>query len=143
MANSSDRGIALTLLLTPRETLLVDALAERVVKLLRAEQTHDGLVDATTAARALGISRDCVYRHAAELGGRRIGDGPRGRLRFDLDRALAAWTARSTSKESHARQTPVAAAESQRRSRRPLGSNAELLPIRGSVSGSDARQERS
>ena len=40
----------------------------------------------------LELSRDWVYAHAEELGEQRIGDGPRGRLRVDLDRALTAWT---------------------------------------------------
>jgi hypothetical protein len=48
-------------------------------------------VDAQTVAEHLGISRDTVYSHATELGGRRVGDGPRPRLRFDLVAACAAW----------------------------------------------------
>jgi len=48
------------------------------------------LVDAATLARELGVSRDYVYDHRDELGGRRIGDGERPRLRFDLGEALAA-----------------------------------------------------
>jgi hypothetical protein len=57
-----------------------------------ARPARGRLVDAAVVADALGISRDCVYAHAAELGGKRIGEGPRGRLRFDLDQALAALT---------------------------------------------------
>jgi hypothetical protein len=97
------------------------------------------LVDARTVADALGCSRDCVYAHAAELGGKRIGDGPRGRLRFDLDHALSAWSACSTSKESQAPQTPVAAGGSSHRRRNRLGSSPELLPIGGATDGNRKR----
>jgi hypothetical protein len=129
--------------LTPRELLLAAAIAERVAELLPGEQPRTQLVDAATLAQALGVSRDCVYAHAVELGGQRIGVGPRGRLRFDLDRALAAWTSRSISKESQAPQTPAAAGSSPRRRRQRLGSSPELLPIRGSAGTSDAGRERS
>jgi hypothetical protein len=46
-------------------------------------------VDAATLARALGVDRSFVYRHAAELGAVRIG-GPQGRLRFDPQAARSA-----------------------------------------------------
>jgi hypothetical protein len=129
--------------LTPRELLLADTIAERVTERLIAAPQRVRLVDAAALAQTLGISRDCVYSHAAELGGKRIGDGPRGRLRFDLDRALSAWSACSTSKESQAPQTPVAAGGSSRRRRQRLGSSLELLPIRGVGVTADTDQERS
>lgn len=129
--------------LTSRELLLASAIAERVAELLRGEQPRTQLVDAATLARVLGVSRDCVYAHTVELGGQRIGAGPRGRLRFDLDRALAAWTSRSVSRESQTTETPVAAGASSRRSRQRMGSSPELLPIRGSATASDASRERS
>jgi hypothetical protein len=117
--------------LTAREQLLVEAIADRVADLLRTAERRSQLVDAATVARMLGVTRDCVYAHASELGARRIGDGTRGRLRFDLDGAVSAWTARSTSKESQATQTPAAADTSSRRRDRRLGSGTGLLPIRG------------
>jgi hypothetical protein len=119
-------------MLTPHEALLADAIAERVADLLHDESPRARLVDAATLADALGVSRDCVYAHAAELGGERIGSGPRGRLRFDLDRALVAWTSRSTSKESQQPKTPTTKGNPPRRRRQGMGSSAELLPIRGS-----------
>lgn len=129
--------------LTPRELLLVDAIAERVGEMLHDEAPHGRLVDAATVARALGVSRDCVYAHAAELGGERIGDGPRGRLRFDLDYALAAWTSRSESGRSRQGKAP-AQRQISRRARSPrMGSGVELLPIRGSAGTADASRERS
>jgi hypothetical protein len=52
----------------------------------RCPQTAStGLVDAATLAELLGVERNWVYAHAKQLGGIRLG-GPRGRLRFDLQR---------------------------------------------------------
>jgi hypothetical protein len=132
--------LALVIDLTPGQ---LDAIAERVVERLRPVPTRGALVDAATVARALGVSRDCVYAHAAELGGKRIGSGPRGRLRFDLDYALAAWISRSESGRSRQSKAP-AQRQISRRVRSPrMGSGAELLPIRGSAGTSDAGRERS
>ena len=82
-----------------------DDLAERIATRLLASNAlsprqRPHLVDAYELAARLNVSRDTIYQHAKELGGQRIGDGPRGRLRFDLDRAFEAWTSRSNSKES-------------------------------------------
>ncbi len=85
------------------------------------------IVDAMTLAATLGVSRDCIYDHAAQLGGRRLGDGPRGRLRFNLDEALAAWTTHTVGSKQPAE--PVAAVEHRARRRRPLASDG-LLPIK-------------
>jgi hypothetical protein len=130
-------------LLTPRERLLVDAIAERVTDVLRSGAVRVRLVDAATLADALGVSRDCVYTHASELGGERIGNGPRGRLRFDLDRALATWTSRSESGRSRQGKAPAQGRISRRVRSPRLGSEAELLPIRDSAGTSDAGRERS
>jgi hypothetical protein len=129
--------------LTPHERLLVDAITERIAELLHPQPTHPRLVDATTVAAALGVSRDCVYAHAAELGGERIGSGPRGRLRFDLDQALAAWTACSHSKESHTPKPPAPTGGPVRRHRQRMGSGPELLPIRGATTTLDGPEARS
>jgi hypothetical protein len=141
-ANTRGYGTAASAL-TSRELLLADAIAERVSELLRIEPTHRQLVDAVTVAAALGVSRDCVYAHAAELGGERIGNGPRGRLRFDLDRALAAWTSRCHSKESHTSEPSTPARLPGGRPRQRMGSSAGLLPIKGSAIPADAHPERS
>jgi hypothetical protein len=124
-------GGAVVPTLTPRELLLVEATAERVVELLRGAPARSGLVDAAAVADALGVSREMVYAYPAELGGKRIGAGPRGRLRFDLDQALAAWTSRSPSKESQDRESPAPARSSAHRRRGRLGSDTPLLPIKG------------
>lgn len=99
----------------------LDALADLVTERLRAraKPAQAGLVDAQTVADALGISRDTVYDHAAELGGRRIGDGERPRWRFDLDAALAAWQPST----EPTRTTP--------RRRRSSNGRTNLLPVHG------------
>ncbi len=131
-----------TTVLTQRELLLANAIAERVAELLPAQPARGGLVDAATLADVLGVSRDCVYAHAPELGGERIGSGSRGRLRFDLDRALATWTSRSESGRSREGKS-AAQRRISRRARSPrMGSGVELLPIRGSATVLNAGPER-
>jgi hypothetical protein len=49
-----------------------------------------GLVDARALALELGVARDWVYANAGRLGGVRLGEGPRARLRFDVERAREA-----------------------------------------------------
>lgn len=103
----------------------LDELAERIAdRLIGPATRRPQLVDAQTLAAMLGTSRDCVYRHAPELGGQRIGSGERGRLRFDPMVALERWTARP------ADSTPAQTATPRRR--RPRNTNGvPLLPIRG------------
>lgn len=62
----------------------IQAIAAAVAEALQAV-TPRRLVDAETAAKALGISKAAVWRNASQLGGVKIGDGPRPRWRFDLD----------------------------------------------------------
>lgn len=98
----------------------LDALAERVAAILRAEPAPTaGLVDAQTVADALGVSRDTIYARAEQLGGRRIGNGERPRWRFNLADALAAWQPSADS--------PPIRAPRRRRSANGRG----LLPIHG------------
>lgn len=62
----------------------VEAIARRVAALLQSQDVSaTGLVDAAEIARQFGVSRDYVYDNAERLGAVRLGDGPRGRLRFD------------------------------------------------------------
>jgi hypothetical protein len=90
--------------LTPRELLLVDAIAERVAELLRDDDAPAAhrLVSAAEIARELNVGRQWVYEHAEQLGARRLGDGPRGRLRFALE-AVRAASVCLISKRSHDR----------------------------------------
>jgi hypothetical protein len=70
----------------------VEAIARRVAELLGTGPQPVRYVDAAQFAQALGVERAWVYAHAAQLGALRLG-GPRGRLRFDLERVRAALAA--------------------------------------------------
>ena len=76
----------------------IEQIARQVADLIAATQAPaSGLfVDASELARLLGVERDWVYAHANALGAIRLG-GPRGRLRFDLQRVQDAWPAPTTS----------------------------------------------
>jgi hypothetical protein len=52
----------------------------RLAELLR--ERDDGVLDAAEVARWAGRSREWVYRHKAELGGVKLGNGPRPRWGF-------------------------------------------------------------
>jgi hypothetical protein len=93
--------------------------AELAAAKLAAGNTRGGLVDAATLAHELGVSRDTVYAHADELGGRRVGDGDRPRLRFNLADALAAW-------QPSTAETPTRTAPRRRRS---SNGRSNLLPV--------------
>jgi hypothetical protein len=88
------------------------------------------LVDVAKVAEHLGVSKDWVYSHADEIGARRLGSGPKARLRFilaEVDERLTACTASrgSLAPESGPLRRPLA------RRCKPVGRNAELLPVRG------------
>lgn len=58
---------------------------------LHAGRTRAALpryVSAAELADVFGVDRAWCYRHAAQLGACQLGDGKRGRLRFDLEVAL-------------------------------------------------------
>jgi hypothetical protein len=134
----------------PSSSAAVDALALRVAELLaprlerrlvelliepQSKPTASGPVDATALAAELGVSRAFVYDHADELGAIRLGSGPKGRLRFDLETAREA-TGRYGSSQSQA-ENPNAGGRSSarrapRRRRSPNGSPApgSILAVR-------------
>ncbi len=70
----------------------VEAIAQRVAE-LTAPQRIARLVDAAELAVELRVSTTYVYRNATRLGARRLGAGPKARLRFDLERARTALIA--------------------------------------------------
>jgi hypothetical protein len=92
--------------------------------------TTDRLVDAAAVADYLGVERGWVYAHAAELGARRLGSGPKARLRFSLSGVDERLSACSVSRES-ADADPAPAAVSRPRRRRRTGTSVQLLPIKG------------
>jgi hypothetical protein len=111
---------------------LADLVAHRVVELLieRGHAPASRLVDATELARLLGISRSTVYDNAAMLGGLEVGNGGRRpRLRFDPEKARAAWTAcRSVAPLAEA---PAPATARRRPKRDRTTSDVKLLPVKG------------
>lgn len=109
--------------LTDRDHTVVEAIAVRVVELLADTRAPGRLVDAAELARLLGVSRATIYDHSERLGAIRLGDGDRPRLRFDVERAIAAWQTRDPDPEP----------EPQPRAPRPRAprDTTALLPIRG------------
>jgi hypothetical protein len=97
----------------------LDALADLVAEKLR-DRPPGRLVDAQTVADALGVSRDLVYARANELGGVKVGDGPKPRWRFPLDVALAAW---------QPPQQPAAPTRATPRRRLSSNGRSNLLPV--------------
>lgn len=62
---------------------LADALADRLAQALGERKLAADVVDAATLAARLGVSAQWVRDHAGELGGWRMGDGPKAPYRFD------------------------------------------------------------
>jgi hypothetical protein len=93
-------------------------------------RTREGLVDVKATADYLGVDASFVYEHADQLGARRLGSGPKARLRFNLaevdERLNVCSSGRRSSEADSASQ-----AVSRPRRRRTLGSDVPLLPIRG------------
>ncbi len=88
------------------------------------------LVDAAELAEALGTSRTWVYAHRAELPHVRLGTGPRARLRFDLERVLAAVTADVPATRPDTTCTPVHV-DKRRPRQSTTTAGAPLLPVKG------------
>lgn len=101
----------------------VEAIAQRVADLL-AEHAREPfrLLDTQAVARMLAVSEEWVREHAAELGAIRVGDSPRGPLRFDVDRVRAALAQRRLQRTDRA--------PAKRRGRRTsTASGVKLLPL--------------
>lgn len=95
----------------------IEAIVQRLTEVLSPmlpTRGPQGLVDARALAEHLGLSRDWVYRHQRELGGQRIGTGPKAPLRFHLPTAEAGLN----------RNSPAP------RRRPPRPSSVPLLPVR-------------
>jgi hypothetical protein len=88
-------------------------------------------VTAAVVAKHLGVDVSYVYQHAGELGARRLGKGPKARLRFRLDlvdSALISATRGANSASQPLRANP--------RRRRTPNRSTSLLPIRAPRSSS-------
>jgi hypothetical protein len=75
----------------------IEQIARQVADLIAATDRGPSgqFVDAAELAVLLGVERDWVYAHAHALGAIRLG-GPRGRLRFDLQRVQDSWSPTTT-----------------------------------------------
>lgn len=109
---------------------LADALAPRLADALAQTPPAQAprLAGAAEVAMRFGVSRDFVYANADRIGVVRIGEGPRPRLRFDLDAVAEQLSACSTSKGSRERD-PAPRAKPKRPGARSGRKSARLLPI--------------
>lgn len=106
----------------------IDAVAEHLAELAASTPRPTvGLIDARELAERLGVARDWVYANADRLGGVRLGDGPRARLRFDIDRAREALAARGGDAQPVQTATPL-----RRRPRRKAVAGVTLIQGRSS-----------
>ena len=120
----------------PNDAVLVSILDElrelrAAVEASLAQPQPSCLVDAGTVATALGVSRAWVYEHADELGGMRLGDGAKPRLRFDVEVArerMACSTGKRSQSDSPNDGGHSAAVSPRRPARLPIG-----LPKPGSI----------
>jgi hypothetical protein len=102
----------------------IEAVAEHLAELAASTPPPTvGLIDARELAEQLGVARDWVYANAERLGGVRLGDGPRGRLRFDVERAREALVA-STGGDQ-----PMHNGASRRRRGRPRRKAVTAVPL--------------
>lgn len=90
------------------------------------------LVDVVAVAEYLAVTPDWVYAHADDLGARRLGNGPKARLRFSLEEVDERLRTCSIGRGSQSSEKRTVEPIRRRRRARPLGTNLELLPIRGS-----------
>ena len=79
----------------------------------------------------LGVKVAYVYAHAAKLGARRLGDGPRARLHFDLAKVDRAVASCSEGRESGKGATHAAKPDRRRARAARAGTSARVLPVRG------------
>ena len=107
----------------------IEQIARQVADLIAAKHARPAgrFVDAAELAQLLGVERDWVYAHANALGAIRLG-GPRGRLRFDLQRVHDAWPAPT---ETGARR----AAGGGRRKRSRASRAVQLIPYESDQPG--------
>lgn len=98
---------------------LTDEQVEEARRQLGVDRPSGGLVDLATAAEVLGCSRDFLYDHAPEYGGRKVG----ARWKFDRRRLERAG--------DNERPSTAAAEETHKPRRRRRKKGARLLEVRG------------
>lgn len=113
-----------------RGDALVEAIASRVAAMLAERERPGRWLDPEGVAAVLNVERSFVYEHAVRLGGRRLGDGPRARLRFRLEDVEAAFPC-SPRRGSEVAESGTVEREPPRRRKPRAGTGAPLVPIRG------------
>jgi hypothetical protein len=109
----------------------VMALAAEIADRLETRRVEpEPWVAAGVVAAHLSTTTDYIYKHAAELGGVKLGEGSKGRLRFKLSTVDAALSRLGGGGSAEAPER-TAKRKPPRRRRRPLGTTGDLLPIRG------------
>lgn len=88
------------------------------------------LLDAKQVGECFGLTAEWVRDHADDLDAIRIGDGPRPRLRFDVEKVAAALNARTASETSDKGRTPTVPASTGVATRRRSGTALDTLPVR-------------
>jgi hypothetical protein len=111
----------------------IEAIARAVAEILRQDgpPATGELLTAADVAQRFGVTRQWAYQHAGQLGALRLGDGPKARLRFDPAKVTAALDACSLSRQPQEPQTRSVKPNRRPRARRSIGTEVELLPIRG------------
>jgi hypothetical protein len=104
----------------------VEAIARRVAELLGQVP---GPVDAHSVAAELQVERDWVYAHARDLGVVRLGDGPKARLRFDLEQVRERVIALATTEQEPPPKKPRSRS---RRAGEPAMAGVKLIAGRSS-----------
>src|SRR5712692_7073580 len=99
------------------------------------------LFTAAELADYLGVKRAWVYENALRLGAKPLGDGPKPRLRFDLEEAKSALSCFTDRSQKAPALAPVRASRTRRRS--STGTSVTLLPIRGQIRGASDPRQRS
>src|SRR2546422_616448 len=98
-----------------------------------SENPRTGLVTAAQLSTLVGVNRGFVYEHADDLGAYRLGHGPKARLRFSVDEALAGLRRLSPcvgTRTSAENKTRMAERKPRRQVRSSEGATVQLLPIR-------------
>jgi hypothetical protein len=108
----------------------LEQLAELVAESIGRRSSR--LVTAREVAEHLSVDEGYVYEHAVELGARRLGTGPRARLRFSLTEVDERLSTRLAGRGSRP-ESPASRQTSHRRRRQGMGTRADLLPIRGQI----------
>jgi len=113
----------------------IEQIARQVADLLAATRAWPAgqFVDAAELSALLGVERDWVYAHANALGAIRLG-GPRGRLRFDLQRVRDGWSATTT--------RGARPGTGRSRKKRSRGTKAGLIPYESPRPTVTSSQER-